>query len=718
MFSRSLCIGLVFFVYSQLPVFGQAIDHWETIVYNTDIWRYFPGNQAPPSDWYTSDFNDTQWAGGPGGIGYGDDDDNTVIDPTISLFMRRTFTVEDAAVIGQILFHADYDDGFVAYLNGVEIARRNIGVIGDFPAFDQPSDDFHEASLYYGGVPEDILINASLVQGENVLAIQVHNENINSSDMSGNFFLSIGKLDNLQTYGNTPSWFTPPLSSSNLPLIVIKTLESSEIYDEPKVVAHMGIIDNGPDQLNFLTDDYNGYDGFIAIEIRGASSQSFPKKNYGFETQDAEGENNNVSLLGMPEENDWIFHGPYPDKSLMRNVLAYHMGRSTGRYAPRTRWCELVINGNYRGVYILTERIKRDENRVDIAKLRAEDIEGDELTGGYILQIDRDDFDVETDGWYSSYPDYKFYAYNYPDYEDIMPEQAAYIQDYMNSFEQAMDSDAYQEEYLSYVDVDSWVDYFLVTEIGKHIDAYKLSFYMHKKKESNGGKIHFGPLWDFNLGFGNFDFDCSPDPQGWSYLFGDDCSPWLPFWTKKLTDIPQVSHQINCRWEELRSGPLHTDSLLQFLDSNIVILADAQERNFNRWPILGQYVWPNDFIGQTYQDESEFLKEWLIARLEWMDENMIGDCGQFNSITQAHLDVDLSVYPNPVSSYFQVAYKRANQGALDFELYDVLGRKVLSTELTDETTRFSTSSITPGVYTYKIQSEIGLKQTGYLVIDK
>ena len=106
-------MGLVFFVCSQLPVFAQAIDHWETIVYNTDIWRYFPGNQAPPSDWYTSDFNDAQWAGGPGGIGYGDDDDNTVIDPSISLFMRRTFIVEDAEVIGQILFHADYDDASV-----------------------------------------------------------------------------------------------------------------------------------------------------------------------------------------------------------------------------------------------------------------------------------------------------------------------------------------------------------------------------------------------------------------------------------------------------------------------------------------------------------------------------------------------------------------------------------------------------------------------------
>ena len=479
----------------------------------------------------------------------------------------------------------------------------------------------------------------------------------------------------------------------------------------------MGIIDNGAGQANFITDEYNDYDGLISIEIRGASSQFFPKKNYGFETQDEAGENNNVSLLGMPEENDWIFHGPFADKSLMRNVLAYHMGRATGRYAPRTRWCELIINGDYRGVYILTERIKRDANRVDIAKLKPEDIEGDELTGGYILQIDRDDNSTDADGWYSIYPDNKFYAYNYPDYDDIMPQQAEYIRNYMSEFEDAMYADDYQDNYLTYVNIGSWVDYFLVTEVGKHIDAYKLSFYMHKKKDSNGGKIHFGPLWDFNLGFGNFDFDCPADPEGWSYLFGDYCSFWLPFWAKKLTDIPQVSHQIDCRWEELRSGPLRTDSLLQFIDDNVALLEDAQVRNFNRWQILGQYVWPNDYVGQSYEEEVDFLKNWLTARLEWMDNNMIGNCALYDPVSTDNLNLDVQLYPNPASDFLNVYCKEASSGSgVQFELYDMLGRLLLSEELKEEESSFSTAQFPPGMYTFKITKRKQYEQLGRLII--
>ena len=135
-----------------------------------------------------------------------------------------------------------------------------------------------------------------------------------------------------------------------LPIVVITTVNNSEIQDEPKITAQMGIINNGPDIGNKLTDSYNEYSGAIGIEIRGSSSQSFPKKNYSLETRYADGSNNNVSIFGMPAENDWVLHGPYSDKSLLRNVLAYHMGETTQRYTPRTQLCELYINGDYRGV--------------------------------------------------------------------------------------------------------------------------------------------------------------------------------------------------------------------------------------------------------------------------------------------------------------------------------------------------------------------------------
>ncbi len=694
-------------------IFAQSINHWETIIYNNDTWRYRIGNSEPPADWMQTDFDAGQWAMGIGGFGYGDGDDNTQITNTTSVYMRRTFQLVDTAAIEMAILHSDYDDAFVAYLNGVEITRRNIGTVGIPPAFDDTAYEYREAEWYQGGVPEAFtLYGASLrnliKEGTNTLAIQVHNHDIGSSDMSSNFFFSVGISDTSMNYGDTPNWFyTPTAITSNLPLIIINTTQTDEIYDEPRVPAHMGIIDNGTGQTNSIFDDFNGYDGRIAIEIRGASSQTFAKKNYGFETQLEDGENNNVSLLGMPEENDWILHGPYADKSLLRNVLAYHLARTTGHYAPRTRLCELIVNDDYRGVYILTERIKQDDNRLDIANLKPEDIEGDELTGGYILQIDRDDEDNPNDGWYSGFPDWKFYAYDSPDYDVIQPEQRNYIRNYINGFEQMMNAADYEENYRDYVDVDSWVDYFLVTEIGKHIDAYKLSFFMHKKKDSNGGKLHFGPIWDFNLGFGNFDFECVPQPVGWAYQFNDFCNTPHPFWVEKLTEIPQVSHQIDCRWAQMRTGAWHTDSLIQLIDENVEILSEAQVRNFERWQILGTYVWPNNFVGQTYEEEVNFLKNWLIQRLNWMDANMLGNCDFFVANENTLPIQNINIYPNPIDNYLFIQLENNNSVNTQFELYDITGKHISTYSIEKLVNKINLQNIPRGMYMYSvIQNDI------------
>ncbi|MBK9013269.1 MAG: CotH kinase family protein [Saprospiraceae bacterium] len=158
-------------------------------------------------------------------------------------------------------------------------------------------------------------------------------------------------------------------TNSKLPIFVVNTSGGAQIVDEPKTIAHLGVIWNGDGATNYLTDPFNEYDGQIGIEIRGSSSQSFPKKNYAMETQNADSTSNNVSVLGFPKENDWVLHGPYSDKTLMRNALAFTLGSWIMPYAPRVRYCELVINGDYRGVYVFTEKIKQDDNRVNISKL-------------------------------------------------------------------------------------------------------------------------------------------------------------------------------------------------------------------------------------------------------------------------------------------------------------------------------------------------------------
>lgn len=690
----------VFLLLHILPkLYGQSINHWETVVKNTDTWLYHTGSE-PASNWMQPGFNATNWAEGQGGFGYGDNDDNTIIDATTAVFIRKVFYLVDTTVIRHAILHADYDDGFVAYLNGVEIARNNIGTPGIPPAYNSLANTYKEATLYSGGKPEDYQLDQSTLrkiikEGTNTLAIQIHNQSASSSDLSSNFFLSLGITDQSKNYQPTLNWFTAPNLGSTLPIVVITTSNNAEIKNEPKIAAHMGIIDRG---MNLLTDTYNGYNGAITIEIRGASSQSFPKKNYGFETQLPDGSNNNVSVLGMPAENDWVLHGPYSDKSLLRNALAYHMGTSTGRYAPRTQLCEVYINADYKGVYIMTERIKRDKNRVDIANLKPEDISGDELTGGYIVQIDRDDLSSNIDGWYNNTSPTKFYSYHDPKAEELEDVQREYIKSYITSFESAMSDAEYYWKFKNFVDVSSWVDYFLVTEIGKHIDAYKLSFYMHKVKNSNGGKLHFGPLWDFNLAFGNFDYACSPDPTGWTYQFQGTCDNSHPFWVKKMTDLTEVSNLINCRWQQLRNGPLHTDSLIQFIDNRIAEMGDAPARNFEKWDILGQYVWPNDYVGNSYQEEVVFLKNWLSTRLTWMDNNMLGICETPATTKDISLVSPIGIFPNPANSSLFIDLSELNYNNSNLNIYNQLGQEVMDIAISSAVVKINLESLEAGIY--------------------
>src|ERR1051325_729327 len=204
------------------------------------------------------------------------------------------------------------------------------------------------------------------------------------------------------TFGNNPASSFMNFSSSNLPIVVINT-NSQTIPDEPKITCGLGIIYNGIGVRNYLTDPFNNYNGKIAIEVRGSSSQMFPKKCFGFETLNTNGTKKDTLILGMPAEHDWILSASYSDKTFMRNFLSYKLYRDFGRYAPRTQFCELVIDGQYQGVYILMERIKRDKNRVDIAKLNNWENAGDSLTGGYIIKIDKMTGNSGA-GWTSPYP--------------------------------------------------------------------------------------------------------------------------------------------------------------------------------------------------------------------------------------------------------------------------------------------------------------------------
>ncbi|MDH5610051.1 MAG: CotH kinase family protein, partial [Cyclobacteriaceae bacterium] len=464
---------LLSFYFGLYTALAQT-DHWETILFSSHVWQYHPGNTPVDPNWKSVSYDDSAWLSGMGGIGYGDGDDKTVIDPVLSLFYRRAFDVPDASAINQALLHIDFDDAFVAYLNGVEIARANIGVKGDNPAYNQPADGLREIT----GTPEGFLVDSIqslIVTGTNVLAVQVHNQDISSSDLSSNTWFSVGISTSASYFSPTPAWFRAPVefTSSSLPIVSITT-SGQEILSDMRIVAQLDLYQpvNG---LANLTDTATTYR--ISIEKRGSSSLWFPKNSYSLETQTALGTNLNVGLLGMPPENDWILYAPYSDKSLIRNVLTYDLGNQLGQYAPRTRFCEVVINGEYKGIYILTEKIKRDLNRVNIARLDSTEISGDNLTGGYIVKIDRPKAGLSHD-WYSEIsgpasqdPGHRIgFVVEYPGHKDILPEQLAYISNYVKNFENALSGSFFTDwnwGYKNYIDVNSFIDFWLMNEITK-----------------------------------------------------------------------------------------------------------------------------------------------------------------------------------------------------------------------------------------------------------
>jgi hypothetical protein len=475
--------------------------------------------------------------------------------------------------------------------------------------------------------------------------------------------------------------FAQTFTSSNLPIIVINT-NGQFIMDEPKIMADMGIINNAAGVRNQLTDPFNDFVGKIGIEMRGSSSQSFPKKQFGIETRDANGNGIDASLLGLPPKDDWILFAPYNDKSLVRDALAYRLGRTMGRYASRLRYCEVVINGQYEGIYILLEKIKRDKSRVDIAKLDPIEISGDDVTGGYIIKIDKST-GSGGDGWSSAIPPANrngnqtiFFLYEYPKSTDIVPQQKAYIKNYIDNFESTLKGTNFKDPvngYAKYIDVNSFVDFLIMNEVSKNADGYRLSTYLYKKKDSDGGKIHMGPIWDFNLGFGNVDYCTQGNPEGFVYKFNELCGNdyWLiPFWWDRLLQDPAFQNKLGQRWQSLRATTLKTSYVHSYIDSVATVLnTESQQRNFQRWPVLGQYVWPNYYVGQTFQDEVNWLKTWVSQRMDWLDLNM----PYYDPTTGVEPFESTVVYPNPNKGNFMIDLNLNDAGFVQIEIINSLG---------------------------------------------
>ncbi|MFB6317160.1 CotH kinase family protein [Saccharicrinis sp. FJH54] len=660
-----------------IPLFSQ-VDHYETIIKAEDNWHYFIGNSEPDASWNTAGFDASGWTQGNGGIGYGDGDDQTVIPAVVSLYMRRMFNVDDNSIIETAVLNIDYDDAFVAYLNGTEIARS--GIDGLPPAYNQTGIS-HEALMKDGNLPEEFVIDPDLIKsvitnGNNVLAIQVHNTSSASSDMSAIPFLSVGVNVSFRTWTETPEWFTEPtvFTSSDLPVVVIDTEDGITIPDEPKISANMKIIRHADGSRNNVSDTGTDYEGYVGIEIRGAASSGYPQKPYGIETRLGDGSNNNVKIFGMPKENDWIMLANYNDKVFMRNTLAFKLFNEMGHYAPRTQFCELSLNGKYEGIYIFTERIKRDDGRVDIARLDEDDNAGDSITGGYIFKID---YFSDLDSWAGDYAPVGnegatvHYVYHDPEYDEITAEQKAYIHAYISSMESVLYGNDFADPrtgYSDYLDVNSFIDYFIMGELTRNVDAYKKSKYYYKDKDSKDGLIHSGPVWDYDWAWKNLIDGCTmfnaTDGSGWAYKIGSICHPrpTPAGWIERLMQDPLFEQEAANRYWYLRQNILSIDYLYHYIDSVALVLNEAQQRHYNRWPILGINVGAPEQDEQptTFAGEIVKFKNWIATRIAWLDNNMPEATNTLNEGLVVN-DFVIRVFPNPATDWIYVESDKAIQ---------------------------------------------------------
>jgi hypothetical protein len=515
-------------------------------------------------------------------------------------------------------------------------------------------------------------------------------------------------------------------TDSNLPIIVVTTPVGQSIVDEPRSTCHMGVIDNGPGIRNYLTDPFTNYDGNIAIEIRGSTSQQYPKKSYGFETQNSLGFNLPVALLGMPMENDWILYGPYPDKTLIRNVLTFDLARKMGNYASDTRYCELIIDNDYRGIYIMMERIKIDGDRVNIGKLHTPNLWDDTLTGGYIVKVDKLTGEVGYT-WTSNYNNEVVFQFHDPEYDEISSLQASYMENFINEFEAALNGPFFADAtlgYHNYINPTSFHDFFILQELGRTVDGYRSSSFLHKDKDgfSWNAKLVAGPMWDFNLSFGNADYCNADQTTGWQYNFDQICgnfSTSIPFWWEKLQEDPVYANGLRCRWEQLRQGPLHTDNINSFIDSVANYIEEGRIRNFQRWPIIGVYVNWNGFVGQTYQEDLNYLKTYMENRSIWIDNNLPSFCNleipQHKHIPEYH-----RAWPNPFNNNISIGFSTFSAGDVVIEITDVFGRIIRKVNLGAKqpgthAVSFSELNLESGNYLYIIRQDRSILHSGKMV---
>ncbi len=384
--------------------------------------------------------------------------------------------------------------------------------------------------------------------------------------------------------------WSPPLRAVYvdpvLPIVRIDTVGSAPILDRENYVPATMVLDpNG--------SGVAPYSGTLGIRGRGNSTWQYDKKPFRLKL-DAKS-----PLMGMSSNRDWALLANALDRSQLRTFTAGRLSEATDlAWTPGYRYVEVVLNGQYQGVYVLAEHVKIGGDRIDIDEMDEGDVAGDALTGGYLLEIDTR---LESNGE----PGFRTRRGMPIVIKDPEPAEAAqldYVKGYVQAFEDALYAPDFADPatgYRQYLDVDSLVDWYLVQELTRNHDAMWSSSFIHKPR---GGLLTFGPIWDFDLSMGTSAGLHPMGPEGWHVRRAE--VGWIP----RLFQDPAFAQRVVERWDQLVDD---ATALADHLEEVGAGLAPAIDHDELRWRYA---LAPNDQPG--------WVADWLRARIAWIDAEL------------------------------------------------------------------------------------------------
>lgn len=428
--------------------------------------------------------------------------------------------------------------------------------------------------------------------------------------------------DDIEQIGDADAAEPGPRHFEHLPVLRIEV--EGTLLDTEKIDGTLVVIEEHDGTLADLDAAPTAFEGHIGIELHGSSSADQPKPPYKFECRDPDGEDTACSLLGLPAGSDWVLQAPYADKTYMRNALAHEIARvmaePEGRWEPRTQYVELFLNDDYRGLYLLVERVSREADRLDIPTTT--DRTTGAVAGGFIVKVDQHrglGFNTTMLGTPIDY--------TYPRASEVTIGEAAYIKAWFDAMEGALMSPSSTDPevgYAAWLDVDAWVDHWLLNELTANIDGYRLSAYLWADGPPGVGRLRAGPAWDFDRGFGNVNYCVGWQTEGWVWDHVATCG-WaaqIPVWWQHLRTDPAFEERLRTRWQELRAGELTNEALSARIAALREETAEAEVRDHARWWVVGTFVFPNWYVAPTWEADITWLEDWVLTRAAWMDAHV------------------------------------------------------------------------------------------------